>query len=154
MANRVILLGRLGADPEIKRFNDGGAIANLRVATSERWKDKGTGERKERTDWHSVVLNGGLVSVAEQYLQKGDQVYIEGKLQTRKWQDKNGNDRYITEVIVKGFGGVLEMIGGGNGRSGNDGSDGRSGGRSGGGSGGGRNDSGSYSSDLDDEIPF
>lgn len=111
--NSVMLIGNLGADPEIKSFQNGGRIANLRIATSEQWKDKNTGERKERTEWHSVVLNSdGLVSVAERYLHKGSKVHIVGQLRTRKWQDQSGNDRYSTEIIVGGFGGILTMLDG------------------------------------------
>lgn len=110
--NKVLILGNLGADPDIKSFQNGGRIANLRIATSESWKDKTSGERKERTEWHSVVIqNDGLVGVAEKYLKKGSKVYVEGKLQTRKWQDQAGNDRYSTEVVI-GFGGVLVMLDG------------------------------------------
>lgn len=109
--NKVILIGNLGADPEVKSFPNGGRIANLRIATSESWKDKQTGERKERSEWHSVTINGdGLVGVAERYLRKGSKVYIEGQLRTRKWQDQSGNDRYSTEVAVSGHGGVLTML--------------------------------------------
>ena len=104
--NKVILIGNLGADPEVKSFQNGGRIANLRIATSENWKDRQTGERKERTEWHNVVLQSeGLVGVAERYLRKGSKVYIEGQLRTRKWQDQSGNDRYTTEVSVGGIGG-------------------------------------------------
>jgi len=111
--NKVILIGALGADPEVKSFQNGGKICNLRVATSESWKDKNTGEKKERTEWHSVTLNSdGLVSVAERFLRKGSKVYLEGKLQTRKWQDQSGNDRYSTEVVVGGFDGKLVMLDG------------------------------------------
>ena len=111
--NKTILLGSLGADPEVKSFQNGGRIANLRLATSESWKDKTTGEKKERTEWHSVTLNSdGLVSVAERFLRKGSKVYIEGKLQTRKWQDQSGNDRYTTEIVVGGFDGKLVMLDG------------------------------------------
>ncbi|MCW1430852.1 single-stranded DNA-binding protein [Novosphingobium sp. JCM 18896] len=146
--NKVILIGNLGQDPEVKSFQNGGRIANLRIATSENWKDKNTGERKERTEWHSVVLQSdGLVGVAERFLKKGSKVYIEGQLRTRKWQDQSGNDRYTTEISV-GMNGVLTMLdgapgagGGGGGRSGGGGWDdsGMGGGRSsGGGYGGGR----------------
>ncbi|MEE4452829.1 single-stranded DNA-binding protein [Novosphingobium resinovorum] len=148
--NKVILIGNLGADPEVKSFQNGGRIANLRIATSENWKDRATGERKERTEWHQVVLQSdGLVGVAERFLRKGSKVYIEGQLRTRKWQDQNGNDRYSTEVSVGGVGGVLTMLdgapgggsgGGGGQRSGGGGwsEGGSSGGqRSGGGSRGG-----------------
>src|SRR6478752_6254391 len=140
--NKVILIGNLGQDPEVKSFQNGGRIANLRIATSENWKDKNTGERKERTEWHTVVLQSdGLVGVAERYLRKGSKVYIEGSLRTRKWQDNNGNDRYSTEVSVGGIGGVLTMLdgapgGGGAGgqRGGGDDSGGGARGSSGGGS--------------------
>lgn len=111
--NKVILVGNLGADPEIKTFGNGGKIANLRIATSETWNDKQSGEKRERTEWSSVTLNGdGLVGVAERFLKKGSKVYLEGKLQTRKWQDAQGNDRYTTEVVVSGFGGSLVMLDG------------------------------------------
>ena len=110
--NKVIIVGNLGADPEVKSFQNGGRICNLRLATSENWKDKATGERKERTEWHSVTIQSdGLVGVAERYLRKGSKVYIEGQLRTRKWQDQSGNDRYSTEVNV-GMGGVLTMLDG------------------------------------------
>ncbi len=174
--NKVILIGNLGQDPEIKSFQNGGRIANLRIATSENWKDKATGERKERTEWHTVVLNSdGLAGVAERYLRKGSKVYIEGQLRTRKWQDQSGNDRYTTEISVGGMGGVLTMLdgapgggqGGGGQRSGggNDWGGGSSGGgggygggqRSGGGQGGGfggGSSGGGFADDLDDDIPF
>jgi single-strand DNA-binding protein len=130
--NKVIIVGNLGADPEVKSFQNGGRIANLRIATSETWKDKATGERKERTEWHSVVLQSdGLVGVAERFLRKGSKVYIEGQLRTRKWQDQNGNDRYTTEVSVGGIGGVLTMLDGAQGGGGGGGGGGQ---RSGGGS--------------------
>ena len=176
--NKVILIGNLGQDPEVKSFQNGGRLANLRIATSENWKDKNTGERKERTEWHTVVINtDGLVGVAERYLKKGSKIYIEGQLRTRKWQDASGNDRYSTEVNV-GVGGVLTMLdgapgggqGGGGGGSGgggqrsggNDwgnGGGGSSGGGSGGSSGGGQRSGGSnvgggFADDLDDDIPF
>ena len=110
--NKCIIIGNLGADPEIKSFQNGGKIANFRIATSESWKDKSTGEKKERTEWHSITAQGdGLVGVVERYLKKGSKVYIEGKLQTRKWQDRDGQDRYTTEVVV-GVGGVLTMLDG------------------------------------------
>lgn len=172
--NKVILIGNLGADPEVKSFQNGGKIANLRIATSENWKDRNTGERKERTEWHSVVLNSeGLVGVAERYLRKGSKVYIEGQLRTRKWQDASGNDRYTTEISVGGMQGVLTMLdgapggggAGGGGRSGGGWNEGGSGGGSrggsGGGSGGGWNQgggssggAGGFADDLDDDIPF
>lgn len=109
--NKVIIMGALGADPEIKSFQNGGKICNLRIATSERWKDRTTGERKERTEWHSVsIQSDGLASIAEQYLRKGSKVYIEGQLRTRKWQDQSGNDRYSTEVVLSGPQAVLTML--------------------------------------------
>jgi single-strand DNA-binding protein len=164
--NKVILIGNLGQDPEVKSFQNGGRIANLRIATSESWKDKQTGEKKERTEWHTVVLQSdGLVGVAERYLRKGSKVYIEGQLRTRKWQDQSGNDRYTTEVSVGGMGGVLTMLdgapGGGGQRGG--GGDWSGGGRSsggggndwgGGGSSGGGAPKGGFADDLDDDIPF
>ncbi len=111
--NKVILIGSLGADPAVKSFQNGGRIANLRMATNETWKDKNTGEKKERVEWHSVTVSGdGLVGVVERYLRKGSKVYIEGKLQTRKWTDKDGGDRYSTEVVVGGIGGSLVMLDG------------------------------------------
>ncbi len=174
--NKVILIGNLGQDPEVKSFQNGGRIANLRIATSENWKDKATGERKERTEWHTVVLQSdGLVGVAERYLKKGSKIYIEGQLRTRKWQDQSGNDRYTTEVSV-GMNGVLTMLdgapGGGGGQRGgasSSGGDASSGGDWGGGGsrsgGGGGNDWGGgkpaggtgrqeLADDLDDDIPF
>jgi single-strand DNA-binding protein len=165
--NKVILIGNLGQDPEVKSFQNGGRIANLRIATSENWKDRQTGEKKERTEWHSVVLQSdGLVGVAEKYLRKGSKVYIEGQLRTRKWQDASGNDRYTTEVSVGGMGGVLTMLdgapgggGGGGGQRSGGGNDWGGGGqqRSSGGGGndwGGGGSSGGMADDLDDDIPF
>lgn len=165
--NKVILVGNLGQDPEVKSFANGGRIANLRIATSENWKDRATGERKERTEWHSVVLQSdGLIGVAERFLKKGSKVYIEGHLRTRKWQDQSGNDRYSTEISVAGFDGKLVMLdgasGGGNrGGGGGYSDDGWGGGSSGGNSGGGNWNQGAGSSsgpnfdnDLDDEVPF
>jgi single-strand DNA-binding protein len=109
--NKVILIGNLGSDPEVKSFQNGGKICNLRIATSESWKDRTSGERKERTEWHSVVITGeGLVGVAERFLRKGSKVYVEGQLRTRKWQDQQGNDRYSTEVALSGPGAVLTML--------------------------------------------
>src|SRR3954462_16024790 len=109
--NKVILVGNLGKDPEIRRTQDGRPIANLSIATSETWRDKGTGERKEKTEWHRVVIfNEGLCKVAEQYLKKGSKVYLEGSLQTRKWQDQSGQDKYSTEVVLQGFNSVLTML--------------------------------------------
>lgn len=166
--NKVILIGNLGADPEVKSFQNGGRIANLRIATSESWKDRQTGEKKERTEWHNVVLQSdGLVGVAERFLRKGSKVYIEGQLRTRKWQDQSGNDRYTTEVSVGGMGGVLTMLdgapGGGGSRAGSGGGwdqspgAGSGGGGSRGGMGGGASQGaapGGFGDDLDDDIPF
>jgi single-strand DNA-binding protein len=163
--NKVILIGNLGQDPEVKSFQNGGRICNLRIATSESWKDKNTGEKKERTEWHTVVLQSdGLVGVAERYLKKGSKIYIEGQLRTRKWQDASGNDRYSTEVSVGGNQGVLTMLDGAPGggqRSGGGANDWGSGGaqKSGGGGdfGGGGSRQGSHhdlADDLDDDIPF
>jgi single-strand DNA-binding protein len=156
--NKTIILGNLGQDPEVRQFQNGSKVCNLRIATSEVWKDKNTGERKERTEWHSVaVFSEGLVRVCEQYLRKGSKVYIEGKLQTRKWQDQSGQDRYSTEIVLQGFDAKLVML---------DGRDGSSGGDYGGSSGGygqqGGNDQGSYgqgggygnNADLEDSVPF
>jgi single-strand DNA-binding protein len=109
--NKVILLGRLGNDPEIRQFSNGEFVANITLATSESWRDKTTGEQREKTEWHRVAIFGKLAEIAGQYLRKGSQVYIEGQLQTRKWQDQNGQDRYTTEVAVKGFDGVMQMTG-------------------------------------------
>ena len=163
--NKVILIGNLGADPEIRRTQDGRPIANLRIATSESWRDRNTGERKEKTEWHTVVIfNEGLCKVAEQYLKKGSTVYVEGQLQTRKWQDQSGNDRYSTEVVLQGFNSNLTMLGGrgeggGASRGGNDFGSGygddynqpsRAPARTGNQAGGG----GNFSRDLDDDIPF
>jgi single-strand DNA-binding protein len=168
--NKVILVGNLGADPEVKSFQNGGRICNLRIATSEDWKDRATGEKKERTEWHSVVLQSdGLVGVAERFLRKGSKVYIEGQLRTRKWQDQSGNDRYTTEVSIGGFDGKLVMLDGAKGGSGGGGNDGWSSGASssgGGGAGSGHSSGGNwqggssgfgggdFSDDLDDDVPF
>ena len=176
--NKVILLGNLGADPEVKTFQNGGRICNLRMATSENWKDRQTGERKERTEWHTVTIKSdGLVGVAEKYLRKGSKIYVEGQLQTRKWQDQSGNDRYSTEVVLSGPGAVMTMLdgapgggaGGGGGSGGGYGGGGSSSGGGGGGwnqggggssgsggSGGGWNQGGGgdFADDLDDEVPF
>ncbi|GMV62177.1 MAG: hypothetical protein AMXMBFR74_13460 [Parvibaculum sp.] len=156
--NKVILVGNLGADPEIRRTQDGRPIANLRIATSDTWRDKNTGERKEKTEWHRVVVfNEGLCKVIEQYLKKGAKVYIEGALQTRKWTDQSGQERYSTEVVLQGFNSTLTML---DGRSGGGASGGGSGGDYGGsddfggGSSGGGGGRGNFSQDLDDEIPF
>lgn len=110
--NKVILVGNLGADPEVRYMPSGGAVANITIATSESWKDKATGEDREKTEWHRVAIFGKLAEVAGEYLRNGSQVYIEGQLQTRKWQDQNGQDRYTTEVVVQGFNGVMQMLGG------------------------------------------
>ena len=110
--NKVILVGNLGNDPEIRYMPNGGAVANITIATSESWRDKATGEQREKTEWHRVALFGKLAEVAGEYLRKGSQVYIEGQLQTRKWQDQSGQDRYTTEVVVQGFNGVMQMLGG------------------------------------------
>lgn len=180
--NKVMLIGNLGADPEVRSFSNGGKVCNLRIATSETWKDKNTGERQERTEWHTVsIFSEGLVRVCESYLKKGAKVFIEGQLQTRKWQDQSGADRYSTEVVLRGFNGTLTMLdgasggsgGGGGGRSNWDQGGGSGGGTSsGGGSGGGWNQGGgsggsgggsgggapaggnNMGDDLDDDIPF
>jgi len=173
--NKVILIGNVGADPEIRRTQDGRPIANLRIATSETWRDRNSGERKEKTEWHTVVVfNEGLCKVVEQYVKKGAKLYIEGQLQTRKWQDQTGNDRYSTEVVLQGFNSTLTMLDGrgeGSGRSGGGdfggGNDYGSGGGSGYGGGydqhsssrggssrGSSQPSGGFSNDMDDDIPF
>ncbi len=159
--NKVILVGNLGADPEVRTFQNGGKVCNLRIATSERWKDKNSGEQREKTEWHTVaIFNEGLVRIAEQYLRKGSSVYLEGQLQTRKWQDKDGNDRYSTEVVLQGFNSNLTMLGGRNDGGGGDGgfSSSRSSGGSMGSSGGmSQPSSGAPSFDSgnsDDDIPF
>jgi len=153
--NKVILIGNLGADPEIRHTQDGRAIANLRVATSESWRDKASGERREKTEWHRVVIfNENLARIAEQYLKKGSKVYLEGSLQTRKWEDQQGQERYTTEVVLQGFNGQLTMLDGR--RDGGGDSDQRSGGdfgRSGPFTGGNKAGS-SFDKELDDEIPF
>jgi single-strand DNA-binding protein len=111
--NKVIIIGNLGRDPEIRSFPNGGKVCNLRIATSETWREKASGERKERTEWHSVaIMNEGLVKIAEQYLRKGSTVYIEGQLETRKWQDQSGADRYTTEIVLRNFGGQMTLLGG------------------------------------------
>jgi single-strand DNA-binding protein len=171
--NKVILIGNLGRDPEVRTFQNGGKVCNLRIATSETWKDRNSGERKERTEWHSVaIFNEALAGVAERFLKKGSKVYIEGQLETRKWQDQSGQDRYSTEVVLRPYSGNLTMLdgpsggGGGGGGGGNYGAGGggdyggdygggydsgpSQGGGGGGGGGGGR----APSRDIDDEIPF
>lgn len=176
--NKVIIVGNLGRDPESKTFQNGGKVVNLRIATSDSWKDKNTGEKKESTEWHSVaIFNEGLANVAERYLRKGSKVYIEGALKTRKWQDASGNDRYSTEIVLQGFNSVLTMLdgapgaggsaGGGMGGGGGDWDGGRDdfgggsapargGGNRGGGGGGfgGGNSGGGFPDDLDDDVPF
>jgi single-strand DNA-binding protein len=156
--NKVILVGNLGADPEVRQTQDGRPIVNLRVATSDSWRDKATGERREKTEWHRVVIfNEGLCRIAEQYLKKGSKVYLEGSLQTRKWQDQSGQDRYSTEVVLQGFNSALTMLdargGGGEERQSSGGGDFGRTGAFGGGGGGGKN-SGAFDKELDDEIPF
>lgn len=166
--NKVILIGNLGRDPEVRSFQNGGKVVNLRIATSETWRDKQTGERKERTEWHSVaIFNEALGKIAEQYLKKGSTVYIEGQLETRKWQDQSGQDKYSTEVVLRPYGGALTLLGGrGEGGGGGGGHDDRGGyedqgggsgggrGGYGGGGGGGGGPAGGGRSDVDDEIPF
>ena len=175
--NKVIIVGNLGRDPEVRSFPNGGKVVNLRIATSETWRDKQSGERKERTEWHSVaIFNENLAKIAEQYLRKGSTVYIEGQLETRKWQDQSGADRYTTEIVLRQFRGELTLLGGRDGggagggggggyedRGGYDNYGSQSGGSSGGGSAGGRSSGGGYGGgsgggssrpDLDDEIPF
>jgi single-strand DNA-binding protein len=167
--NKVILVGNLGADPEIKSYQNGGRIANLRIATSENWTDRASGEKRERTEWHNVVINGdGLVGVVERYLRKGKKIYIEGSLRTRKWQDANGQDKYTTEVVLSGPGAVMTMLdgaggegGGGGGRrsegwgSGDDTGGGFAGGRSSGGASRASSGGKAFDDNLDDdEIPF
>ena len=161
--NKVILIGNLGRDPEVRTFQNGGKVCNLRIATSETWKDRNTGERKERTEWHSVaIFSEPLARVAEQYLRKGSKVYIEGQLETRKWQDQSGQDRYSTEVVLRPYRSELTMLdgrdgGGGGGNFGGGGGGGQMGyddGGYGGGGGGNSQPSPAPSRDLDDEIPF
>ena len=155
--NKVILVGNLGADPEVRKTANGDAVVNLRVATSESWRDKTSGERKERTEWHKVVIfNENIAKTAEKYLRKGSKVYLEGQLQTRKWQNKEGQDQYTTEVVLQRFRGELVML---DGRGGSDAIEGGSmggGGRKavGGGGGGGRGGDADFPSDPNDEIPF
>ncbi|MCW1932766.1 single-stranded DNA-binding protein [Pararhodobacter zhoushanensis] len=167
--NKVILIGNLGRDPEVRSFQNGGKVVNLRIATSETWRDKASGERKERTEWHSVaIFSEPLGKIAEQYLRKGSKVYIEGQLETRKWQDQSGQDRYSTEIVLRPFRSELTLLdgrneggsgGGGGGRGYDDpmGGGGGYGGGSSGGGGGGRSSGGGFgggASDMDDEIPF
>lgn len=167
--NKVIIVGNLGRDPEVRSFQNGGKVCNLRIATSENWKDRNTGERRERTEWHSVaIFSEPLAKIAEQYLRKGSKVYIEGQLETRKWQDQSGQDRYSTEVVLRPYRGELTLLDGRGDGGGGGGGGGFGGGSSGGyddrdgGYGGGYDDRGGSSSgggggsnrDLDDEIPF
>lgn len=168
--NKVMLIGNLGKDPEVRTFQNGGKVCNFSIATSETWKDRNSGERQERTEWHNVaIFNEGLAGVAERYLKKGSKVYIEGQLQTRKWQDQNGNDRYTTEVVLRGPNSVMTMLdgapggggGGGGGYQRSGGGGGNYGGgdqgggwNQGGGSSGGGSGGGSNYDDLDDDIPF
>ena len=148
--NKVILVGNLGADPEIRRTQDGRPIANLRVATSESWRDRNSGERRERTEWHRVVIfSEGLCKIAEQYLRKGSKVYLEGQLQTRKWEDQQGNDRYSTEVVLQGFNSTLTML-----DSRNEGGGSSAGGGDFGRSSPMQEEGGGRFNDMDDEIPF
>ena len=166
--NKVILVGNLGRDPEVRTFSNGGKVCNLRIATSETWRDKATGERKERTEWHSVaILNENLAKIAEQYLRKGSKVYVEGQLETRKWQDQSGQDRYSTEVVLRPFRGELTLLDGRDGGSQGGGGGGYRGGAQGGGydegpsygggaggGGGGAAPASGGRADFDDEIPF
>lgn len=155
--NKVILVGNLGRDPEVRSFNNGGKVCNLSIATSENWRDKATGERKEKTEWHRVaIFNERLAEVAEKYLKKGAKVYIEGQLETRKWTDQDGKERYSTEVVLRQFRGELTMLdgraGGGGGGMGGPPDDDMGGGPSGGGGGG--SPRGGRKDVLDDDIPF
>jgi single-strand DNA-binding protein len=159
--NKVIIVGNLGKDPEIRTLNSGDRVANLRIATSEQWRDKASGERKEKTEWHQVVIfNENLVKVAENYLKKGSTVYIEGSLQTRKWTDQQGVEKYSTEIVLQKFRGELTMLGGrgGGGGDSDEGGGYRGGGSDFGGGGGARAQSAgpreSFAADLDDDIPF
>lgn len=174
--NKVILVGNLGRDPESRSFQNGGKVVNLRIATSETWKDRNSGERKEKTEWHSVaIFSEGLANVAEKYLRKGSKVYLEGQLQTRKWQGNDGQDKYSTEIVLQGFNAVLVLLdrregeGGGGGRSGGWGDDdaggndygssfgggaARGGASGGAASGGGASRPAAFDSDLDDDVPF
>lgn len=166
--NKVILVGNLGADPEVRTFQNGGKVCNLRIATSESWKDRNTGQKQERTEWHTVaIFSEGLAGVAERFLKKGSKVYLEGQLRTRKWQDQQGNDRYSTEVVLQGPGAVMTMLDGPQGGSGGGGGGQRGGWNEGGaGAGGAAASSGGWGGgnapagggsnfdDLDDDIPF
>lgn len=161
--NKVIIVGNLGRDPEVRTFQNGGKVCNLRIATSENWKDRNTGERRERTEWHSVaIFSEPLARIAEQYLRKGSKVYIEGQLETRKWQDQSGQDRYTTEIVLRPYRGELTLLdsrsdssgGGYGGDSGGGGYDDRDYGGGYGGSSGGGGQSRAPARDIDDEIPF
>jgi single-strand DNA-binding protein len=158
--NKVILVGNLGKDPEARSMNNGGEVVSFSVATSENWNDKASGERKEKTEWHNVVIfNENLGRIAKQYLRKGSSVYVEGQLQTRKWTDQNGNDRYTTEVVLQRFRGELTLLGGrGEGGGGSQGGGSRDWGDDGGsnqfGGGGSAPKGGAFDSDLDDDVPF
>jgi single-strand DNA-binding protein len=164
--NKVMLIGNLGKDPEVRSFQNGGKVCNFSLATSESWKDKNTGERREKTDWHNVaIFNENLVRIAEQYLKKGSKVYIEGSLQTRKWQDQSGADKYTTEVVLQNFNGTLVLLdraeGGGGGSRGGGGDwnqdeapRGNFGGGAARGGSGGVSRPSAFDSDLDDDVPF
>ena len=163
--NKVMLIGNLGKDPEVRSFQNGGKVCNFSLATSENWKDKNTGERREKTDWHNIaIFNENLVRIAEQYLKKGSKIYIEGALQTRKWQDQSGADKYTTEVVIQNFGGTLVLLdraeGAGGGSRGGGSSDWnsdeapRGSGFGGGGRGASATRPGAFDSDLDDDVPF
>ena len=175
--NKATILGRVGRDPEVRSFKNGGKVCNLSIATSESWKDRNSGERKEQTEWHRVAIFGPLADIAEKYVTKGSMLYVEGKIKTRKWQDQQGNDRYQTEIVLQGFDAKMEIIptgqrsgggqGGGGSRGGDDfgggGGGGYGGGSSSGGTsrgnfnGGGQNSGfggGGFAHDLDDDVPF
>jgi len=154
--NKVILVGNLGRDPEVRSFQNGGKVAELRIATSETWKDRNSGERKEKVEWHTVkIFNEGLVGVAERFLRKGSKVYVEGALTTRKWQDQQGNDRYSTEVTLQGFSAKLVLLDGADGgQRGSRSAGGAQGGTSSGAGGGGGFGGGGFTDDLDDDVPF
>ncbi len=156
--NKVMIIGNLGRDPESRSFQNGGKVVSLNIATSESWKDKQSGERKEKTEWHSVqIFNENIGRVAEQYLRKGSKVFVEGQLQTRKWQDKSGADRYTTEIVIQNFNGALTLLDSrndGGGGSGNWSQDRSGGGESRQGMGAASSGGGAFDSDLDDDVPF
>lgn len=155
MLNQVQLIGHLGADPEIRSTQGGDKVASIRLATSERWKDRATGEKKERTEWHSVVVFGSLVQVIESYVKKGSKLFLQGQLRTRKWQDNNGNDRWSTEVVLSGFDSKLTLLdSAGSGSGSRDYSSYQDGPGSGGGAASGAQGGGAFGNDLDDEVPF